>query len=88
MPDELIQILAKALADLVISIDLSDDEDVPPDVATRWFEDSAHTLGHLIESDRDRLTALWHDLADQEPSPARRQALRELPEGLGLDDRD
>jgi hypothetical protein len=69
-----------------MSIDLTDDDEVDPDLATTWFEDITAELDRLSESDRAALATLIRRLAREEIDEARRAALLEFPESFGLDD--
>jgi hypothetical protein len=80
--------LAKSLVQLVTSIDLTDDEEVDPDLATTWFEDVAYELQRLPAADRTALATLIHRLAEEETNESRRVALLEFPESFGLEDPD
>jgi hypothetical protein len=88
MTTALLEAVVKSLAQLVIAIDLTDDEEVDPDLATTWFEDVAYTLNQLPQSARSGLAALVRRLADEESDPVRRNALLEFPESFGLDEED
>ena len=55
MTDPLSITLADALANLTVSIDMTDDEDVDPDVCVPWLEDVVDKLGRLSADDRHRL---------------------------------
>jgi hypothetical protein len=78
--------LADVLANLMISIDMTDDDDVDPDICVPWFEDVTYKLGRLSVDDRHRLARLIRELAEREPDARRQAALLETPEHLGLED--
>ncbi|MFD4583190.1 hypothetical protein [Streptomyces sp. NPDC058434] len=88
MTDPLLITLADALANLMISIDMTDDEDVDPDVCVPWFEDVAHTLNKLSVDDRRRLAQVIRDVANRESDTQRRTALLATPHNLFLEDAD
>ncbi|CAL9359636.1 maleylpyruvate isomerase family mycothiol-dependent enzyme [Streptomyces sp. enrichment culture] len=86
MTGALEQTLADALAHLLTALDTSDDEAVDPDEAVRWMEHTSHVLDRLTAADRRRLADLFRDTARREPEGPWRDALRELPDNLGLDE--
>jgi hypothetical protein len=88
MSDTLLTTLATAMAQLVTAIDLTDEDDVDPDLATTWFEDVADHLGRLSTEDRHRLAALFREAAMEETRPDFREAMLEVPENFGLEDDD
>ncbi|MBT2488815.1 hypothetical protein J7E96_09825 [Streptomyces sp. ISL-96] len=88
MSDTLLTTLATAMAQLVTAIDLTDEDDVDPDLATTWFEDVADHLGRLSAEDRHRLAALFREAAMDETRPEFREAMLEVPENFGLEDDD
>ncbi|MCD0485628.1 hypothetical protein LO771_25375 [Streptacidiphilus sp. ASG 303] len=88
MSATLLVALAESLARLATDIDLTDDEEVDPDLATRWFEDLAYRLDQLSREDRSKLAEIVRQMAERESVPARRGALLEFPENLGLDQDD
>ncbi|MFE9399773.1 hypothetical protein [Streptomyces flavidovirens] len=88
MSDTLLTTLAATMAQLVTAIDLTDEDDVDPDLATTWFEDVADNLGKLSADDRHRLAALFREAAMEETRPEFREAMLEMPENFGLEDDD
>ncbi|CAL9354075.1 maleylpyruvate isomerase family mycothiol-dependent enzyme [Streptomyces sp. enrichment culture] len=78
--------LADALAHLLTAVDTCDDEVLDPDEAVGWMEHTGHVLGRLTAADRRRLAELFRDTARREPEGPWRDALRQLPDNLGLDD--
>ncbi|MFF3611238.1 hypothetical protein [Streptomyces sp. NPDC002580] len=86
--DPLLITLADALANLVVSIDLSDDDDVDPDVCVPWLEDVAATLNQLSAEDRHRLARIIREVAAGESDTRRQAALLETPDHFGLEDSD
>ncbi|MFD6555006.1 hypothetical protein [Streptomyces sp. NPDC058398] len=88
MTDPLLVTLADALANLTVSIDMTDDEDVDPDVCVPWLEDVADKLNQLSTDDRYRLAQVIREVAGREPDARRQAALLETPYHLGLEDPD
>ncbi|MFI6878216.1 hypothetical protein ACIBL6_32740 [Streptomyces sp. NPDC050400] len=86
MNDRLLATVATAMAQLITSIDMTDDDEVDPDLATRWLEDVAATFGRLSSSDRLRLAQFFRDAAEHESRAAVRASMMELPNDLGLED--
>ncbi|MQY09868.1 hypothetical protein [Actinomadura macrotermitis] len=81
---ELERVLATALMDLVVSIDLTDDDDIDPGVATTLLEPIAAHLDNTSAPTRQALSTLLTDIAQQETNPVRRSTALELPTALGL----
>jgi len=81
---ELERILAKALMDLIISIDLSDDDDIDPDVVTKLLEPIAADLNHIGAEPKTALIALLTGLAEEETDPQRRMIALDFPSAIGL----
>ncbi|MEY2242257.1 hypothetical protein AB8A21_04755 [Streptomyces sp. BF23-18] len=77
-----------ALANLTVSIDMTDDEDVDPDVCVPWLEDVADKLNQLSTDDRYRFAQVIREVAGREPDARRQAALLETPYRLGLEDPD
>lgn len=77
-------VLGKALMEVIISIDLSDDEDIDPDVATSILEPTAHLLQRTSGEERRALIALLSECAEEETNPERRMTALDLPGALGL----
>ncbi len=86
MSDTLLTTLATAMAQLVTTIDMTDEDEVDPDLVTTWFEDVAYNLGRLSTEDRHRLAALFREAAMEETRPEFREAMLEVPENFGLED--
>ncbi|MGN9783081.1 hypothetical protein ACTMTF_16735 [Nonomuraea sp. ZG12] len=78
------RVLAKAVMDLVISIELTDDEDIDPDVATTLTEPVGYLLNSLPEEDRQTLAALFREVAEEEQGAERRALAMDFPEAMGL----
>lgn len=60
------RILAKAFMGIVVSIDLTDEDDIDPDVATSLLEPVAALLQGMAEDDRRALTDLFAECAQDE----------------------
>ena len=73
-----------AFMEIVISIDLTDDDDIDPDVATALLEPVAALLQDMPSEDRQYLTGLLLARAEEETSPERRATALDLPTALGL----
>ena len=80
------RILARALIDLAVAIELSSDDEIDPRTATTLIDDLAATLDDLSEADRDELLDYIEELADLTRDPDRREVLLELPDTLALTD--
>lgn len=81
---DLERILGKVFIEIVISIDLSDDDDIDPDVATSLLEPVAALLQSATGDDRSALVDLLTECAQEETIPERRMAALDLPGALGL----
>jgi hypothetical protein len=77
-------ILAKAFMHMVVSIDLTDDDDMDPDVATSLLEPVAALLQGVAEGDRRALIDLFTECAQDERDPDRRRVADGFPDALGL----
>lgn len=86
MSDALLNALAEALADVVISIDTCDDDVLDPDTAVTWLETTGYPLDRLPPADRRELARLFRRAAHRHPAGAWRDELLRMPEGFGLDD--
>ncbi|WP_041128065.1 maleylpyruvate isomerase N-terminal domain-containing protein [Streptomyces vietnamensis] len=84
MSDALLSTLAEALAELVTAVETSEDEDLDPDTAVKWLENTGHTLGRLGAADRRTLDGLFREAALRGPAGPRRDELLKVSEGLGL----
>jgi hypothetical protein len=78
------KLLARAVMDLMISIELTDDDDIDPDVATAITEPVGYLLNETPAEVREHLIGLFRDVAQEEQLPARRALAAEFPEALGL----
>ncbi|GAA3817879.1 hypothetical protein GCM10022226_43040 [Sphaerisporangium flaviroseum] len=85
---EMNEVLARAFACMLVSIDLSDDEDIDPDVATSILEPACALFGQLSEADKRTVAGLLVKEAESEDDPVRREALLNLPETMGLLDEE
>ncbi|MEV4334975.1 maleylpyruvate isomerase family mycothiol-dependent enzyme [Streptomyces sp. NPDC049597] len=86
MSDALLNALAEALADVVISIDTCDDDVLDPDTAEKWLKTTGALLDRLPPADRRELARLFRRTARRHPEGARREELLRIPDGFGLDD--
>ncbi|SEL60398.1 hypothetical protein [Streptacidiphilus jiangxiensis] len=77
--------VVQALGQLLVSIENSSAEDMDPAMAGNLVEDVSFVLSELSGQERGDLTAIFGRIADSEPDPDNREALRRLPETLGLD---
>ncbi|UNO41727.1 hypothetical protein [Streptomyces sp. MST-110588] len=78
------QVLAQAFASVVVSIDLTEDGDIDPDVATDILEPAAALFRGLSEEGRREVASLMLQCAELEDNPERKRAILELPEAIGL----
>jgi hypothetical protein len=78
------RILARALMELVVSIDLSDDEDIDPDVATSILEPVAALLQSAPTEQRQDIVALFSECAQEESDTERRMTAMDLPDAFGI----
>ncbi|WP_031080512.1 hypothetical protein [Streptomyces sp. NRRL WC-3549] len=82
------KVLVRAFVSLVVSIDLTDDEDIDPDIATDILEPAATLFRDLSEGGRREVTSLVLECAELEENPERRRVILGLPEAIGLLDED
>jgi hypothetical protein len=75
--------LVEALAWLVMAIDETGDE-VDPDLAVRWFEDTGLPLDGLAPTDRKALAQLCRQRAAEVDDPLMREALLAFPRVFDL----
>ena len=78
------EIVARALVDLVASIELTSDDELDPDLAAAWLDDVAAALEELPDPDRHDLVRLIGEMARSTRDENRRDALVDLPDDLGL----
>ncbi|MFF6801838.1 hypothetical protein [Streptomyces sp. NPDC012616] len=82
------KVLVRAFVSVVVSIDLTDDDDIDPDVATDILEPAAALFRDLSEEGRREVTSMILECAELEENPERKRAILELPEAIGLLDED
>jgi hypothetical protein len=78
------QTLVDALTSIIASIELTDDDDLDPDVATDITEPVAAMLQDMTADDRRRLAELSAHSAEAETNPERRELIEQFPEAYGL----
>jgi hypothetical protein len=78
------KVLVCAFVSIVVSIDLTDDEDIDPDIATDILEPAAALFRDLSEEGRREVTSLILECAELEENPERQRAILGLPEAIGL----
>ena len=77
-------LLATALSSVIASIELSEDSEIDPDVATAVLEPVAALFSDIPEAERLEIVELFTAAAEAEEHPVRREFMRTIPEGLGL----
>ncbi|MEU3334595.1 hypothetical protein [Streptomyces sp. NPDC006668] len=82
------RVLAKAVMELIISIELTEDEEIDPDVATTIVEPVGFLLTDVPEDAREQLVRLFREVAQDEDNPERRAMAEEFPEAIGLVEED
>jgi len=82
------RVLAKAVMELIISIELTEDEEIDPDVATTIVEPVGFLLTDVPEDAREKLVRLFREVAQDEENPERRAMADEFPEAIGLVDEE
>ena len=78
------EVLVRALAGLITSMELTNDELLPREVAATLTEEVVAELGELPQAEKCRLIGILDGLAGGESDPDRRAVMSELPELLGL----
>jgi hypothetical protein len=78
------RILAKAITEVVIRLDLSANGAITPAATMQVIEPVAVLLQELSEQARQALADLINQFAHQEPDPERHLTAWETPETLGL----
>lgn len=78
------KILAKALTELLIAIDLTDDDDIEPEVAMDLLEPVAALLQTTAADTRQAIVELIFRSAEEETDPDRRMTALDLPTALGI----
>lgn len=81
---ELAKVLARAFASVAVSIDLTDDDDIDPDVATEILEPVNALFRDLSPEDRRTLAAMLVELSGMETDPVRQASMAQLPDDMGL----
>ncbi|MEV1176103.1 hypothetical protein [Nonomuraea sp. NPDC049784] len=76
--------LARALTEIVIRLDLSDDDAITPEATMEVLEPVIALLQDLPEQDRKALADLINQCAQEETDPDRRLTAWEAPETLDL----
>ncbi|MET8008223.1 hypothetical protein [Nonomuraea glycinis] len=76
--------LAKALTEVVIRLDLSDDDAITPEATMEVLQPVIALLQDLPKQDRQALADLINKIAQQETDPDRQLTAWETPETLGL----
>ncbi|MEV4020629.1 hypothetical protein AB0J35_60155 [Nonomuraea angiospora] len=76
--------LAKALTEIVVRLDLSDDDAITPAATMEVLEPVITLLQEFPERDRQALANLIYQFAHQETDPERQLTAWEAPENLGL----
>ncbi|NEC87952.1 hypothetical protein [Streptomyces sp. SID12501] len=82
------KVLVRAFVSVVVSIDLTDDEEIDPDIATDILEPAAALFLDLSEEGRREVISLILECAELEENPERKRAILGLPEAIGLLDED
>ncbi|WP_439678144.1 hypothetical protein [Embleya sp. MST-111070] len=78
------RVLVQAFTSVMVSIDLTDDDDIDPDVATDILEPAAALFRNLSEEGRQEVVTLMRECAELEENPKRRRAILALPEAIGI----
>jgi hypothetical protein len=78
------RILAKALTEIVIRLDLSDDDAIAPGAAMQVLAPVIALLHELPEKDRRALAELINECAQEETDPERHLTAWQAPETLDL----
>lgn len=77
-------VLSEALSSIVASIELADDNDIDPDVASSLMEPVAALLQSASREDRERIQSLIIQAAESERNSTRKDMILSIPEGFGL----
>lgn len=87
-PVSITRVLAEAVMDLVVVLELADEDVIDSDDAVRITEwatgDLRAGLDQASEVDRQELIGLFRDIAEAEEDPERRELALEFPEAMGL----
>ncbi|MEU6721988.1 hypothetical protein ABZ897_62040 [Nonomuraea sp. NPDC046802] len=76
--------LTKALMEIVIGLDDSDDNVIAPEAIMPLLEPAIALLDGLSDDDKRTLVQIIIDCADEEPDAGRQLTAWEMPEILGL----
>ncbi|MEV8350684.1 hypothetical protein ACFC7A_10270 [Streptomyces niveus] len=82
------KVLVRAFVSVVVSIDLTDDEDIDPDIATDILEPAAALFRDLSDEGCREVASLILECAELEANPERRRIILGLPEAIGLLDEE
>jgi hypothetical protein len=82
------RLLAEAFASVVASIELSDDDDIDPDIATTILEPIGALFRSMTEEERVEFTELMGQCAESEVNPERREIILGIPDAFGLTDQN
>lgn len=82
------KVLVRAFVSVVVSIDLTDDGDIDPDIATDILEPAAALFRDLSEAGRREVSSLILECAELEENPERKMAILGLPGAIGLLEED
>lgn len=80
--------LARALADVIVSIELTDDEAIAPEIASAILDDMTAIFDAMSNVDRAEIARLILEYAEEQTRPDRRRVMLGVPDGLGLLDED
>ncbi|MFW6692169.1 hypothetical protein [Streptomyces sp. MAR4 CNX-425] len=78
------KVLVRAFVNVVASVELTDDDDIDPDVATDILEPAAALFRDLSEEGRREVASLILECAELEENPERRRVIMGFPEAIGL----
>jgi hypothetical protein len=82
----IVSTLVRALANLVVSIELAEDDDIDPQLAAELIDDLLTDLEDLSAEDRHRVLAELHAMVAAEHDTERKSLLIDLPDELGLEE--
>ncbi|MET7505946.1 hypothetical protein [Streptomyces albidoflavus] len=80
--------LARALADIIVSIELTDDEVIDPEIASAILDDTTAIFDSMSNSDRAEIARLILEYAEEQSRSDRKRVMLGVPDGLGLLDED
>ncbi|MFF4089878.1 hypothetical protein ACFYY9_23855 [Streptomyces nigra] len=87
-PEAVVRVLAEAVMNLLLAIELADDDVIDPDDAVKvgeWAAAGLQTgLDQASEEDRHALIDHFRAIAETEEDPERRDLALEFPEAMGL----